>query len=129
MILKVVIDTSFLINLMITTEPKHKKCEEYFYESMCEFIAPDFILIEIASYFVRVLNLNLKQLNEHINEIKSLINIHTSYNRYEDVLDTIYKYKTRGADSLFVKLADKYKCELLTCDKDQAVKYEKSILF
>jgi predicted nucleic acid-binding protein len=129
MILKVVVDTSFLINLMIPTEPKHEKCKEYFYDSMHEFIAPDFILIEIASYFTRVLNLNKKQLNENIDEIKSIINIHNSYNNYEDVFDIIYKYKTRGADSLFVKLADKYKCELLTCDKDQAVKYEKSILF
>jgi predicted nucleic acid-binding protein len=124
---KIVVDTSFLINAMIVKEHKHKACVDFLKKNEADFIAPEMILIESASYFVRILHHNKEQVYSHLEKIQSFIKIESNYTKIENVIDLICKYKTRGADSLYIRLAHKHNCTLLTCDKDQAQKFSNSI--
>lgn len=124
---KIVVDTSFLINLMIASEHKHKLCVNFLKEKDAEFIAPELLLIECASYFVRILKQHKTDVYANLEKIQDIVDIQGNYTRVEHVIDVICQYKTRGADSLYVRLADKNDCALVTCDKDQAQKYPKSI--
>ena len=120
----IVIDSSFAIVLFSKSDSNHIKCFEFLKKNQEELHAPEIILIELASFFVR----KFGSCDEPLEKLKKSVHIHGNYTRIEHVIDTIQKFKTRGADSLFVRLADKNQCELVTCDKDQAKKYPKSIL-
>jgi len=124
---KIVVDTSFLINAMIVSEHKHMACVDFLKKNEAELIAPEMLLIESASYFVRILHHNKEEVYTHLEKIQNFIKIEGNYTKIENVIDLICKYKTRGADSLYLRLADKHNCSLLTCDKDQAQKFSKSI--
>jgi predicted nucleic acid-binding protein len=123
----IVVDTSFFINLMIASEHKHKECVKFLKENEAELAAPEMLLIECASYFVRILKQTKEEVYANLEKIQDLVDIHGNYTKVEHVIDVICQYKPRGADSLYVRLADKNSCALVTCDKDQAQKYPKSI--
>lgn len=103
---------------MISTEKKHNTCIEFLKKSEAEFISPEMILIECASYFVRVLHHDKETVYEHLEKIQEFVDIQGNYTKLEHIVDVICKYKTRGADSLYLRLAHKNDCKLLTCDKD-----------
>lgn len=125
-----VADTSFVISLIVATEKHHQSAKKFLEKNAAnyDFIAPEIMLIELVSFLVRKGNKDSKTVDSILDAVQKLIEIHANYASINSVYDTIFKYQTRGADSIFVRLAERKNCEIITCDIDIKKKYEKSIL-
>jgi len=121
----VVVDTSFINSLMDKNDLNHDKVKDFFSKNQYKYHSPEFLLIELSSFFERKYGYNMS--DDIVYAVKKFINLHPNYSKIDTVILAIKKYKTRGTDSLFVRLADKLNYQLITCDKDQAKKYDKSI--
>ena len=125
-----VVDTSFILSFMIPSEKHHNEAVRFINESGdgYDFIAPELLLIELASFLVRKKNTPSNKVFIYVEAVNKFVNIHANYASVNSVYDTIFKYKTRGADSIFVRLAERKNCEIITCDIDIHKKYDKCIL-
>ena len=121
-----VVDTSFINSLMDKHDVNHSKAKEFFKKNKYNFHAPEFLIIELCSFFERKYGENSS--DAFVEKAKEFISFHHNYSKIDLLIQTIKKFRTRGADSLFVRLADKMDCVLITCDIDQAKKYPKSVL-
>ncbi len=115
---------------MIESEKHHEAANKFIDENgeNYDFIAPEIMLIEFVSFLVRKKNHDSNSVDVFLEAVNKLVEIHANYASINSVYDTIFKHKTRGADSIFVRLADRKNCEIITCDIDITKKYAQSIL-
>ena len=125
-----VVDTSFVVSLIMESEKHHVGAKKFFDENSehYDFIAPELMLIEFVSFLVRKKNHESHSVTPYLDLIHNLVEIHANYASINSVYETIFKYKTRGADSIFVRLAERKNCEIITCDIDIKKKFNRCIL-
>jgi hypothetical protein len=58
-----------------------------------ELVAPGMLLIECASYFVRILKQVKEEVYANLEKIHDLIEIHGNFTKVEHVIDIIFQYK------------------------------------
>ena len=122
-----VLDTSFILALFQKKEKASESATRFWIENQsATFIAPEMLLIELYAFFVRKEGIEAAILKR--DKISENIELHANYTNIEHIYDAINAYKLKGPDSMFARLAKRHKATLVTCDKELAAAYEKSVL-
>lgn len=122
-----VLDTSFVLALFQKKETSSVTATQFWIQNQtATFIAPEMLLIELYAFFVRKEGKESAIIKR--DKISENIDIYSNYSNISNIYEVIDNYKLKGPDSMFVRLAKRYKATLVTCDKELANAYEKSVL-
>lgn len=117
------IDANILISAHVPTEAEHpasKRFVEHLQTSKAQLYCPTLMLVEIASALIRTTK-NTEQTKHFIHTVELLPNmtlIAIDERFAQKATETAIKTHLRGADAIYVTVAQEYDARLVTWDKE-----------